>query len=341
MGPGFRRDERQREVSPELPPALRVALERELEGVSRRELAARAAATSAAYRAGGGSAGVIRGREDALAYALARLPATYAACAAVLAEAKARAPGFAPASLTDAGSGPGGGGWAAAEAWPTLGRVAWVDESAPFLALAGRLAEAGPPALRAAEPRRGDLTAGAAIPPAELVLASYALAEIPPAAQAALVGRLWQATEGVMALIEPGTPAGARRILAAREALAAAGARILAPCPHAGPCPLAEPARGFPGWCHFAVRLPRSRDHRLAKAADAPFEDEKFSYLLAARPSVAGQAVSARVLAPPRAAKPGIELKLCGREGLEARFAPRRDKAAHAAARRAGWGQEA
>lgn len=319
-------------MSHDLPPTLRAAIDRELAGASRRDLAERTAATTAAYRAGRTSAAAIRGREDALAYALARLPATYAAVGCVLAEASRIAPGFAPAGLLDAGSGPGGGSWAAVEAWPSLERIAWFDASAPFLDLAGRLAADGPPAVRGAQAQRGDLTTGP-FPRADLVLASYALAEIAPEAQGQVVAGLWAACDGVLALVEPGTPAGYARILAARDALIAADARILAPCPHHAACPLAPP-----DWCHFSVRLARSRDHRLAKGGEVPFEDEKFAYLLAARPGVAAEAWGARVLARPKAGKPGVELKLCGPEGVEQRFVGRRDKPAHAVARRLAWG---
>src|SRR4051812_13020879 len=114
-------------MSVELPAALRGAIARELEGVSRKDMATRAARTSSAYRAGKGSAGVIREADDALAYALARLPATYAACARVFEEAVARAPDFAPRRLLDAGVGPAAASWAALEAWPELGAVAWLD----------------------------------------------------------------------------------------------------------------------------------------------------------------------------------------------------------------------
>ena len=319
-------------MGPELPAALRSAIDRELEGVGRQDLAARAAATSAAYRAGGTSAAAIRTDRDALAYALARLPATYAAVAAVLTELSRRAPDFSPRRLLDAGSGPGGGSWAALQAWPAIDEVCWLDANPAFLDLARRLAQ-GAPGLRSAEPRRGDLRS-AEVPKADLVLASYVLAELAEPAGAAL--RLWAACDGVLALVEPGTPAGFQRILQAREALVGAGAAILAPCAHAADCPLTAP-----DWCHFSVRLPRSRDHLIAKGARVPFEDERFSYLLAARPQVGGSAARARVLAPPEAAKPGTHLKLCTAGGLERRFVPRRDKPAHAAVRRIGWGSEA
>jgi ribosomal protein RSM22 (predicted rRNA methylase) len=316
----------------ELPAPLREALARELEGVSRRDLAASARRTSAAYRAGGTSAAVIRHDADALAYALVRLPATYAACAVVLAEAARLAPGFAPKRLLDAGCGPGAASWAAAQTFD-LAEAAWLDASAPFLKLAARLAADGPEPLRQAQVVTADLAAPADWPKADLVTASYALAEIAPARQGGVVGALWAACEGLLVLVEPGTPAGYGRILAARETLIAEGADLLAPCPHAEACPLTSP-----DWCHFAVRLPRSRDHRLLKDAEVPFEDEKFAYLIAARPGLAAGARSPRVLAPPRAGKGGTVFKLCGPQGLEARTVARRDKSAFAAARRLGWG---
>ncbi len=317
-------------MSPDLPPALRGAIDREMAGVSRQTMAERTAATTTAYRAGGTSAAAIRGRDDALAYALARLPATYAACAEVFSEALRRVPGFAPTSLLDAGCGPGGGSWAAVEAWPTLSAVTWLDANPPFLDLAQRLATDG--SLRTAIVQRGDLLAGG-YPVADLVLASYALAEIAPASQGLVVRHLWEACRGVLALVEPGTPAGYARILAARDTLIAAGATVVAPCPHHNACPLVDP-----DWCHFSVRLARSRDHRLAKGAEVPYEDEKFAYLVVARPGLVVAPAQSRVLARPRVGKPGIDVRLCGPDGLEHRFAAKRNKPDHAIARRLDWG---
>lgn len=319
-------------MSPDLPPALRQAADRLLEGVSRKGLAEQSARISSQYRAGQTSAGVVGSAADATAYVLTRLPATYAAGAHVLAEAARLAPDFAPASLLDAGAGPGGAGWAALETWPAIAAATLLDSNRSFLEMAGTLAADGPAALRDAQRLRGDLTAPQDWPRADLVLASYALAEIAPARQAETVAALWASALGMLVLIEPGTPAGWARILAARDGLIAAGATILAPCPHHAPCPLVAP-----DWCHFVQRLPRSRDHRLAKGGDAPFEDEKFIYLAAARAGVARR--DPRILAPPHAAKPGVTFKLCTPEGTaEPRFVPRRDKRAYALARRLDWG---
>jgi ribosomal protein RSM22 (predicted rRNA methylase) len=321
-------------MSPDLPAPLRAALDRALEGVPRKGLAERAARTSQAYRAGQPSSGVIREADDALAYALTRLPATYAACVTVLAEAARMTPGFAPRTLLDAGAGTAAASWAAAAVWPALEAVTWLDASPHFLSLAAALAAEGPAALRTAEARRGDLTAAGPWPKADLVVTSYALAEIAADKQISMMSELWAACDGVLAIVEPGTPAGHGRLLKMRDTLFEQGANILAPCPHQAACPLVGE-----DWCHFSVRLPRSRDHRLAKGAEVPFEDERFAYLVAARPGIATAPNRPRVLAPPRTGKPGIALKLCGLDGqVESRLVGKRNKGAYALARRLGWG---
>ncbi len=145
--------------------------------------------------------------------------------------------------------------------------------------------------------------------PFDLVVVGYALTEIADAVLPTLIDALWALTSGALAIVEPGTPRDHARLMAVRERLIALGAAVLAPCPHAAPCPLAAP-----DWCHFSVRLPRSRAHKLLKGAEAPFEDEKFAYLAVARGG--GPSAPARVIAPPRAGKAGISLKLCTDKGI-------------------------
>src|SRR5262249_21756009 len=102
------------------------------------------------------------------------------------------------------------------------------------------------------------------------------------------------------------------------EELIAAGAHVAAPCPHARTCPLQPP-----DWCHFARRLPRSRDHLRVKSAEVPFEDEKFCYVVHSRG--AAQSIDARVLAPALAKKGGVITKLCTQDGLVLDVSLRRD----------------
>jgi ribosomal protein RSM22 (predicted rRNA methylase) len=302
-------------VAGDLPRDLKGPIAAMLDGVSRTALAARAARLSAAYRAGDTSVAAVADNLDVLAYVVTRMPATFAVAAAVLDRFRLAAPGFAPTSLLDVGAGPG-------------------TASGRFIDTAGTLAAAsGHPALAGSRRILADATRfGRDLPDADLVVANYVLAEAK--ATDAFVAALWRASRGALVLVEPGTPAGFDRIRDARAVLVAAGATIAAPCPHAFPCPIAAP-----DWCHFSERLARSRDHRLAKAADLSFEDEKYSYVVAARPTVELAGYGARILAAPRISKSGLTLKLCRQDGTIAkRTVPRRDRAAHAALRRARWG---
>src|SRR2546430_2204535 len=93
-------------TSPDLPAELKAALDGKLRGFSRNDAAGRAASISKTYRDGGGS-GAIRSEADALAYALARIPATYAAVIASLNALVEIKPDFAPNSLLDVGAATG------------------------------------------------------------------------------------------------------------------------------------------------------------------------------------------------------------------------------------------
>jgi ribosomal protein RSM22 (predicted rRNA methylase) len=317
-----------RAASPDLPASLRAALEARLQGVSRNKTAERAAAISRTYRDGGNS-GAIRNEIDALAYALARMPATYAADIASLNALIDIRPEFSPKSLLDIGAGPGTATWAAAEAFPSLQSFALLDANDALRALALDLArESG----RQVAYERGEARALLAkAEAADLVVASYLIGEISEAERTSLAALMWQKTRDTLLVVEPGTPAGYARIIALRGQLIAAGAHVAAPCPHSGPCPLAAP-----DWCHFTQRLQRSRAHKQVKGAEVPFEDEKFAYVALTRAPLTAQ--FSRLLAQPSLNKVEVTAKLCTPNGLEIARVPRRDKAAYAGARRWRWG---
>jgi ribosomal protein RSM22 (predicted rRNA methylase) len=318
-------------TSPDLPAELKAALDGKLRGFSRNDAAGRAASISKTYRGGGGS-GTIRSEIDALAYALARMPATYAAVTAALNALVEIAPKFAPNSLLDIGAGPGTATWAAAEAFSSLRNFKLLDSNDALRTLALDLARDST-RLREISYERGEARpALAKADAADFVVASYMIAEIGEAEQQALAELMWQKTEGTLLVVEPGTPAGFARIIALRAHLIALGAHVAAPCPHDGPCPLQAP-----DWCHFSQRLQRSRAHMQVKGAEVPFEDERFAYVALTRTPVAGQRRS-RVLAQPAVGKAEIAAKLCTPDGLAVAKVPRRAKADYASARRWRWG---
>jgi ribosomal protein RSM22 (predicted rRNA methylase) len=317
-------------TSPDLPAELKAALDGKLRGFSRTDAAERSASISKTYRDGGGS-GAIRSEPDALAYALARMPATYAAVTASLNALVEIRPDFAPNSLLDVGAGPGTASWAAAETFPSLQSFALLDANEALRALALNLFSESF-RLRDVGYERGEArSALAKADAADLVIVSYMIGEIGAAEQKTLAELMWQKTRDTLLVVEPGTPAGYARIIALRERLIALGAHVVAPCPHDGPCPLQTP-----DWCHFTQRLQRSRAHKQLKGAELPYEDEKFAYVALTRAPVAKR--PARVLAQPEVSKVEVSAKLCTADGLAWTQTPRRAKADYARARRWRWG---
>jgi len=316
----------------ELPSALKAAVEKELEHIPLAALQRAASTLSQRYRAETRDGLLHLDVELAIkAYLATRLPATYAAVRTSLEAVADAVPGFAPQTMLDVGAGPGTALWAAADCWPTLRAARMLEASAPAHAM-GKKLSAGLSSIESAWVGGDAAKDLSTQPPADLVTLAYVLDELQPAAIPALTEQLWAKTLHMLVIVEPGTPAGWRRILTVRRHLIEAGARIAAPCPHAAPCPLAEP-----DWCHFARRVARSRIHRLAKGADAPFEDEKYIFVAATRLPVSRQ--PARVLAPPQQAKGRVELKLCRPEGeWHDVLVSKRDGEAYRLARRLDWG---
>jgi ribosomal protein RSM22 (predicted rRNA methylase) len=317
-------------IAPGLPVELKAALEVKLHGLSRSDAAGRSAKISQTYRGGGGSA-AIRSGADALAYALARMPATYAAVTASLNALCEIRPDFAPKTLLDIGAGPGTATWAAAETFSSLADFTSIDANTALRTLALDLSGKS---SRLSDVRytRGDARPALAnAEAADLVIASYLVGEMDDAERAALAELMWAKTRDTLLIVEPGTPAGYARIITLRAQTIARGGYVAAPCPHDGECPLVAP-----DWCHFTQRLPRSRAHQQVKGAELPFEDEKFAYVALTRAPVSQR--PARVLAQPDVGKVEVTAKLCTPEGLVVAKIPRRAKEDYARARRWRWG---
>lgn len=315
----------------ELPSPLRAAVDRALEGVPLSELQRAADTLSSRYRAETRDGRLHLSDEMfANAYLATRLPATFAAVRASFESAAEVMPDFAPQSLLDVGAGPGTALWAASDCWPSVGSALMLEASQAIRKVGTELSAHS--SVENVEWRAADASKGLEADKADLVTLAYVLDELSPAQGLALVERLWAATLGLLVIVEPGTPAGWRRILEVRTRLVDLGAHLAAPCPHSQACAIVSP-----DWCHFSRRVARSRLHRLTKRGDVPWEDEKYIYLAASRTPVANFA--ARVLAPARSGSGKIQLKLCQDNGLvEEKLLTKRDGEMFKSARRADWG---
>jgi ribosomal protein RSM22 (predicted rRNA methylase) len=317
----------------ELPGELRAEIEQRLEGIPLGDLTRAVADLSERYRSGARlGTRVSRAPMEVLAYAVARLPATYAALTAALARVRRERADWHPRTVLDLGAGLGAGIWAAAATWDALVEAVAVEADPSMIELGRSLARASShPVVAAARWIGGDFTRALSLPRSDLVLMGYVLGEIEPGAIETAVQRAWDAARDTLVIVEPGTPAGYARMIQARDKLIGAGGYVIAPCPHDAPCPMFGS-----DWCHFAVRLPRSRVHRLVKEAELGYEDEKFSYLaLSRRPSARP---SARVVRHPLVRPGRIQLTLCTRRGIQSVVITRSDRVRFRQARKIEWG---
>ncbi len=318
----------------QVPETLNQAIENEIAGCDPELLSRAAAKLSSIYRGSPFPAKPpILSEAYRLAYISVRMPATYAAIRAVLLEVKRRLPETQIRGLLDLGAGPGTAMWAAAGVFAELDQMTLVERDHTLIELGKRLAQgSGHSAMAEAVWLSLDLRHRPELAPHDLVLISYTLGELDEATRRFIISAAWQATEKVLAIIEPGTPRGFSYVLEARDELIALGAHVIAPCPHAASCPMASG-----DWCHFSQRLERSAFHRRVKAATLPYEDEKFSYFVAAKFPAAE--LPARIIRHPLKRSGHILLDLCAAEGLQRVTISRKNKEAFKRARKAEWGE--
>lgn len=291
-----------------IPQALREAIQREAADFKGSDLASAATALSAAYRAG------LPPRLDSAlaraAYLVTRLPATFAALSCALRELP-----FAPESWLDLGAGPGTASWLANCPLTLVEQIPGWQDFTPARWI------------------QADLRRLPHIEPHGLVTIAYALNELNDRDRQRLIAEAWSLASHALLVLEPGTKPGFEIVRSARTQLLQAGGHLASPCPHSAACPMP------PGdWCHFAVRVERSREHRLAKGGALSYEDEKFSYALFLKEPTQPVA-PARVLRHPHTLPHLIEISLCTQSaGIQAARITKKDVRQWKRARKADWG---
>ncbi len=318
----------------QLPPSLRNAIEQELASVSFSVLTAAASELSDRYRKQLPVERFIASDAHRLAYLAVRMPATFAAIRKTLSSLSSK---FQPASLLDLGAGTGAAAWAAAEAFDSLRQFTLIEQDSQLIELGRTLAqESEHEAFRSADWKRANLRGANEFPSHDVVICSYSLGEIDTASVGKIVQAAWQAAGQVLVVVEPGTMKGFATVRAVRDRLIEAGAFLVAPCPHQNVCPMLPTQEDETDWCHFSARFDRTSLHRRLKGGSLGYEDEKFSYIIAAKYSVIPE--PARVIRHPLRQPGFTQLQLCTPEGLQTRSITKRDKEAWKRARKTDWG---
>lgn len=224
-----------------------------------------------------------------LAYLQARMPATFAVLKKVLSDAA----DLKIESVLDVGAGPGTGVWAAQAVFWGLKQATLLEKDNHLIDLGKQLAKAGSNSfLEKSRWVPYDIEKKGAFTPHDLTLASYVIGELQTNTLEPFIQNLWEKTNKILVVVEPGTPRGFSLVQTARDFLIGKGAFILSPCPHSQKCPMSSS-----DWCHFSVRLDRTSSHRKTKLATLSYEDEKFSYIIASKNPT--NPVNARILRHP------------------------------------------
>ena len=288
-----------------MPQALTAALEQITDAYDGAGLERDAKTISENYRMRTGKGERLLTKErEAAAYAASRMPATFAAARAALEEALAAAPCEAH-TLLDCGAGTGAASWAAQELL-NLDAITCLEREAAMRSVGSRLMAQGGGALPDARWENWDVTEDKPLPQADLVIEGYMLGELREEHRLAAARRLFAAAGKMLVLVEPGTPQGYANLAAVRADLVSLGAHVAAPCPSGSACcPMREG-----DWCHFSVRVQRTKLHKALKGGDAPYEDEKYAYLALTKEPPAAPC-AARVLRHPLIAPGKITLTLC------------------------------
>lgn len=310
----------------EMPAALKQFLEDLTIGLKRNNLKKDAVRLSSRYRTEkrrGQS--LTDDKADSVAYAVSRMPATFGALSLVLEQASAL-PNFFPETMIDVGSGTGSAVWAAS-CFFNLRQIICLERNPDMRAVGKELTEKASDFFAVSPVWRDFDLIQDSLPRADLVTTGYVLNELNEKDRLNALLKLWTAAQNVLVLVEPATPESFRQVMTYRKTLIENGAFIAAPCPHQNEC--------LNDWCHFGCRVARSKTHRIAKGGNAPFEDEKFCYLIATRQKYNGTAE--RILRRPLIETGKVTLSLCTPNGITEKTFSKKDGIVYKAARKAKW----
>lgn len=164
----------------------------------------------------------------------------------------------------------------------------------------------------------------------DLSVFSYSLSEVSD--WQTILDTTWDKTKYLL-IIEPGTSSHFKRLLMVRGYMLAKGAYLWGPCSHIKTCPL--PAND---WCHFAVNVPRSKEHRMLKNGERGFEQEAYSYMLFSKEPK--ETDFGRLVASPRIHGGHIDLKICTQDGEIITPTVGRSSANYKTLKKSEWGDE-
>lgn len=300
----------------DIPQELKESIERKIKGIKQANLIEDSQKISEKYRKNDGKGKrLVTKQSEAIAYAISRMPSTYCAVYSALSQTLKNYENPIKTVL-DIGAGTGAGTWAVNNLI-NIEHGICLEREDEMRKIGEKLMSQN---IENVEWKRFDIVSDDIKEKADLVVVSYVINELNLEDRKKAILKMWESTNGLLLIIEPGTPEGFKHIIEAREVLLAENAYIVAPCTHSGKCPINQGN----DWCSFYVRVARSGIHRQAKKGELGYEDEKFSYIAFSKQTV--HANGMRILRHPQINSGYVKVKLCTENGIEEKTYSKKDK---------------
>ena len=253
-------------------------------------------------------------KNETISYAISRMPATYAAVYSAVSQTLENYDGELQ-TLFDIGAGTGAATWAVNELLEITEAKCFERES-NMINIGKQLMSNNE--LNKVEWKQFDVLRDEIDKRADIVIASYMINELPENERETVIEKLWNVTNKLLIIIEPGTPVGFKNVLKVRKKLLNDGGYIVAPCSCEGECQISKD-----DWCAFYTRVFRSAIHKQAKNGELGYEDEKFSYIAFSKVPI--QNMGSRILRHPQIYKGYINVKLCTKDGIQEKKYSKKD----------------
>ena len=266
---------------------------------------------------------------EAVSYAISRMPATYAAVSSVLEQILDNYH-ESLTSIIDVGAGTGAAVWAINDRTES-NDIKCLEREESMISIGKKLMKNTD--LNDVKWDKFDILKDDIKENGDVVISSYMINELPKEEREKAVKKMWNATNKLLVIIEPGTPAGFANILEIRNNILNLGGNIVAPCCCIGKCPIAKD-----DWCAFYTRIARSSIHRQTKNGTLGYEDEKFSYIAFSKVPVDNR--GERILRHPQINSGYVKVKVCTSNGIEEKTYSKKDKEIYKKVRKMNAGQK-
>lgn len=276
---------------------------------------------------------------DILAYLALRTPATYAQTVGAFLQIQELIPSWQPKTILDLGSGPGTGIWAAKNTWFSIASATCIDQKKSFLSISKQIADLANFPVDISNLYNDGLKGLQNIDQKyDIVLIANLLNELPPTQIEKVLQETYERCNGVLIIIEPGTPFGSQIVEQSAQYFFEKGF-LLAPYINN------TFATTSKYWLHFSQRFIRPdfqrrirQNMRDKSLMASDWEDTKYAYIAISKIQPE-KTFWGRCIGSITKHKGFIEVPILTQNKLIVEKVMKRDKARYAFAKKLTWGQ--